>query len=164
MSLVVAKVTKGKATMLTDRIAVTGTDKDILRWPKMFSPDKDTMVGWVGSIRAGQILEYSDWPTNNALTGKAYAVTVIVPFIRKIMANCTEADKKEFEETTFLLASSRGLFRIYGDMQVLQSKHDFDAIGSGSQIALGAMFSGASLRLAIQATESFITTVDSGIR
>lgn len=118
--------------------------KEIRKDTKLFTtgPTNEYVIGFSGCYRAGQILRYMvTWPEYPSPDSDPetleFFVKQIVPKIQNALAahwqNRTDGDTVEI-----IIAVEDRFVVIPNDLQVA-IVHDFAAIGSGSQIAIGAM-------------------------
>lgn len=102
------------------------------------------IFGFCGSFRMGQLLQYTlKLPKHPA--GKPdfkYLVNEFIDAVRDcIMTENKKAGSKKDEELyPYFLFGYRGqLYGVQGDYQVSKPEEGFDAVGSGADIAMGAM-------------------------
>ena len=101
-----------------------------------------------GSPRIAQLIEFTlslpKHPDDYSVEG--YMVTFVVDALRQCFLDGGHV-KKENEEEAFdshLLIGYRGhLFTIGSDFQVLETRDGYAAVGSGQEVALGALFATA---------------------
>lgn len=133
----------------------------------------DFVVGFTSSYRMGQLLLHQFFPKgpNNYDDLENYMNTIFVEEVRMLFKTfgVTRVVESVEQGGEFLVAYKDRLFMIAGDFQVSESLQNFDAIGSGANLALGALhavekFSPGSsskvkLTTALEAAESFNITV-----
>lgn len=135
----------------------------------------DFLIGFSGSFRLGQIARYHFHPPSYTRSDRtydiAYMVRHFVPALREALSVHGFDTSGQGDEWAMLVGVSQQIYRIDHDFQVGQSTFQFDAIGAGDQIALGAMLmqlgteSGRdTTRLAIFAAETFSQHVRGPIR
>lgn len=107
-------------------------------------------IGYCGSGRLGQILTYHmemDDPPLGA-DEHAWAVRTFVDALRctleeyghlRIESDGERANLESMGDSRFLLAVRGRLFSVYEDFEVLEHEHVFDTVGSGEEVAFGAM-------------------------
>ena len=111
----------------------------------------DAVIGFAGSFRMGQILQYTKGLLDvNAQCTHKYMVTKFIPRVIEIFDK-SGFIKRDDEGTvtgdTFLLAYRTKLFQIDNDFQVAESLCGYDAIGSGYEYALGSLSSTENLKV-----------------
>ena len=144
--------------------------------PKMFKltiQRKDgpieALIGFAGCFRAPQLLQHTlvvpEWTHGSA---ESYLVSKFVPEAIKVLAKNDLGNKENpFGVCQLLLAFDGHIFVIESNGQVLESATRFSAIGSGSEVALGAAHallyskkpSWIIAEKALYAAEAFKTTV-----
>lgn len=120
------------------------------RDPKVVELSDLVSIGYCGSGRLGQILTYhvgiSDPPLG--ADEHEWAVVEFVDALRGALEECghlrieSDGDRANLEsmgDSNFLLAVRGRLFSVYEDFEVLEHDYVFDAVGSGEEVAVGAM-------------------------
>jgi ATP-dependent protease HslVU (ClpYQ) peptidase subunit len=110
--------------------------------PKVFKRGK-FLIGYTTSFRMGQLLEHwLDVPSRpDGQKGQVYMVKEFVERVRELFKDKGFATVKNSNEKggTFLVGYNGCLYTIHGDFQVAELSDGFDAVGCGSEFALGAM-------------------------
>lgn len=133
---------------------------------KVFTNGK-MLIGACGSFRMLQLLHYSltppDYHTDVDLY--KYMVTDFIGAVRSCLRAGGWAKRENEVESggTFLVAFNRRLFQVQDEYSVVESAEGYDAIGSGADLALGALYASAGygqtpeerIRLALEAAEKF---------
>jgi len=133
------------------------------------------LVGHTGSPRAMQVVRYSTALPRYSRKSDAtsFMVNRMVP---RLMVDLSEQGYARNDagrihiEDIFLMMFNGRIFSIWSDFQVFEPTHDFFAVGSGSQTALGALMSSADLEpeervySAIEAAMEFTTNVGGSIK
>lgn len=102
-------------------------------------------IGFAGSYRMGQVLQYKlDVPAQrDSQSDHEYMVTTFIDAVRKLFDKNgilgVDKENKEFGGL-FLVAYKNELYTVDYDFQVGHSKETFTAIGSGGEVALGALY------------------------
>jgi ATP-dependent protease HslVU (ClpYQ) peptidase subunit len=100
----------------------------------------DFLIGYVGSVRSGQILRPELFPLDSTSIA---SVLHLPDYIRLHFETygCLSRDDDQSQMTTsnFLIASKDGLFEILADYQINEVPK-YTAIGSGSNFAFGSLF------------------------
>lgn len=129
------------------------------------------VVGFSDSFRMGQILRWGFDPPQPPANGRLerFMCTTWIDTLRQALKDGGWAKKDAEQEIggTFLVGVAGRLFRIESDYQVGQVDHEYAAIGSGEQPALGALAATARLgwgpkrrvRAALEAAELHIGSV-----
>ena len=142
MTCIVGLEYDGKVYMGGDSAAVANGNLQLSDTPKVFKKQK-LLIGYTWSFRMGQIIQYAksfpkikEYPDNYA-----YLVKSFVPFIRSLLkdAGWLIIEKSRDEGGQFLVGLRGELFEINSDFSVLKMMDGFDAVGSGSYYALGAL-------------------------
>lgn len=105
----------------------------------------DFIMGFAGSFRVGQLLRYaSDLPEqSNKKDDMAYMVTDFVDSIKNAQRDhgALRRDSEiEEHDAEFLVGYKGKLYIIESDFQVCRPIENYAAIGSGAQVALGALY------------------------
>lgn len=169
MTAIVGLVHRGVVHIGGDSAGVDGMALVVRADAKVFRK-KGYVFGFTSSFRMGQLLRYSLKLPEPKRDLDAFMATTFVDALR----DCLKAggfagkDNEREEGGTFLVGVRGRLFTVYGDYQVGQSADGFAAVGSGDQVALGALFATAGTGLgprrrvigALKAAERF----NSGVR
>lgn len=106
-------------------------------------------MGGVGTARASQIIQYADIIDKNEFSPTTeYIITSLVPIIATTLkANGIVIDPTPESELTgitipnaFIFAYGNKAWLIWHDLSVQEITEDYLAIGSGSEVAKGALF------------------------
>lgn len=137
---------------------------------KVFLHD-DFIYGFCSSFRAGQVLKYKFVePVNDGLDVDEYLHGPWMSELRKTIVEngCLTSDNGIELGSNFMVGYSGRLFIVESDFQIAESVLDFVSIGSGSDFALGSLFTvderwpaEDKIRTALLAAESFTGTVKS---
>lgn len=105
------------------------------------------LIGIAGCFRMGNLLRYAFDPPALPVDDadlERYMVAEFVPAVRAVLENGgqrkKEAEVESMAEGSFLVGVRGRLFQIGDDFQVGRNAAGYDAIGSGSLIALGALY------------------------
>lgn len=146
-----------------DSAGVAGLNMTVRSDPKVFV-NGPMVFGFTSSFRMGQVLAHAlKVPTQpKDKTDFAWLVTDFVDVVRAIFSAKGWDEKKDNRQIggDFLIGYKGNLYRIADDFQIGKSARDFDAIGCGGEVALGAMFATtgapeARLRTALKAAQQF---------
>ena len=125
-----------------DSAASAGHSIAVRRDPKVFRIGKAMLCGFQDSFRMGQILRYHVTPPRRKArqTDIGYLVTQFVPRIREAFAAHGYGETIAGQETggAFIIGYRGGLYHIDSDYQVGTYADDYFALGSGSDLVLGA--------------------------
>lgn len=109
---------------------------------KVFNRNGFTM-GFCGSFRMGQVLRFNLVATQqpDGMDDYEYMVTTFVEDVRKVLKRAGYSHVKNNVETggNFLVAYREALYEVEEDFQVGSSTRTYSCIGSGEEIASGAM-------------------------
>ncbi len=142
MTCIVGLEYDGKVYMGGDSAAVANSNLQLTDTPKVFEKQK-MLIGYTWSFRMGQIIQYAktvpeikEYPDNYE-----YLVKSFVPFLRNIFkdAGWLIVEKSRDEGGQFLIGLRGELFEITSEFAVLRMADGFNAVGSGSYYALGAL-------------------------
>lgn len=101
------------------------------------------IFGFTSSYRMGQLLRYTfKPPIQKCKDDYEYMVKDFIPAIQKCFEKggfLTEKDKEK-HGGTFLVGYKGSLYNIEGDFQVGKSSFNYDAVGCGYELALGALY------------------------
>lgn len=167
MTCIVAIKKDGAVYMGADSAAVGGLSLTVRADPKIYK-NGDYIFGFTSSFRMGQLLGHAFVPPfpykHLGLTIEKFMSTVFVDAVRKCLKDGGYARKDNETESggLFLVGFEGRIFRIDSDYQVGESSHDFESVGCGSDIALGALWAlhedvppSARIRVALAAAEQF---------
>jgi len=181
MSLVVVIKDKDRVIMGADKQASTGATKDHAAtkvWEVRDLPD--AIMGGVGSMRVNQIIQYSDIIDKNDLMYGVTTEFIIKSLVPTLLATlesngicCTIQDddlpaKAKVIPNTFVFAYEDRAWVIWSDLSVIEIDNYF-AIGSGSEVANGALYATPTLNpferivTSIEAAAEVTLFVDNGI-
>jgi len=150
MSLVVAIKHKDRFVIGADKQVSTGLNKDhtaIKLWTLSELPD--AVMGSVGTIRAMQVIQYSDIIDKNCFGEEITTEFIVKSLVPTIIATlegngveCSEGDEKKsikYMPNSFIFAIKDKAWLIWNDLSVTEIT-DAMAIGSGSDIAKGVLY------------------------
>ena len=142
MTCIVGLEHDGKVYMGGDSAAVANGNLQLTDTPKVFKKD-GLLIGYTWSFRMGQVIQYSDaFPELKAHPDNySYLIESFVPFLRSEFktAGWLKVENSQDEGGQFLAGVRGELFEINSDFSVLKMIDGFDAVGSGSHYALGAL-------------------------
>lgn len=127
--------------------------------PKVFRIGNSLVIGSAGSARHKQILkeffklEVRDDPRQWLREGnqrmqeknpEQWMLRVFIPHLRKLFEDHawwqTHRERAELDETFMLVGVSNQLFAVWTDLQIERTLHGYHAIGSGSEVARGSLY------------------------
>lgn len=148
MTCIVGIVDNGMVYIGGDSAGSDGYNVTIRKDDKVFVKE-DMAFGFTDSFRMGQILKYDfDIPfTKASQDPMEYMVKTFIPGLRTCLSSGGFAKKDNNVEKggEFFVGYKSRLFRIQSDFQVGESHDKFDAIGSGAEIARGALYATQTL-------------------
>jgi ATP-dependent protease HslVU (ClpYQ) peptidase subunit len=162
MSCIVGICQNGKVYMGADSAGVcpkTGA-LQLRKDPKVFK-NGEYLIGVAGSWPVAQELRYAKLPVDDPADAFEYMTQVFLCELRLILS---KLPKEDYE----LLVGFRGrLFHLYGSEQVSEEIADYEACGSGAQVARGALYAWENLVMpteeriegALRAAERFCSGV-----
>jgi hypothetical protein len=126
-----------------DSAGVGGLSLTIRKDPKVFI-NGDFIIGFTSSFRMGQLLHYS-WkpPKQNKKDIKTFIYTDVINSIRKCFKDggYLQKDREAEQGGRFLIGYKGHLFEVDSDFQIGYFHDNFHAVGCGSDIALGSLYS-----------------------
>ena len=151
MSLVIAIKDKDRIVLGADKQASTGGTKDHTN-TKIWKVEElpGAIMGSVGSARASQIIQYSQIIDKNLINSKSdidieFIVRVLAPTLAAglkangIVVDSSDGAKCDLMPNAFIFAYKDKAWTIWHDLSVSEMDEYF-AIGSGSEVARGALF------------------------
>lgn len=173
MTCIVALRHDDKVYVGGDSAAVSGWDVSERADSKVFW-NKEFLIGFAGSYRFGQIMQYHFSPPSDdgmaSYTLKHYPMKYMCVYFIPALRACLKENgflKSENEQEGTgngycIVAHGTGMFRIDSDFQVAVPADPFMAIGSGNDLALGALYATSRKRdprkrllLALEASAKF---------
>jgi hypothetical protein len=147
MTCIAGIAEEGRVYVMGDSAGVAGLDLTVRRDEKVFF-NGPFLTGFTSSFREGQRLRYSLTVARQAAGGDEggrdahrYLSTLFVDAVRQCFKDGGCAGEEDGREKggTFLLGYRGRLYRVGCDYQVGESRDDYDAVGCGENIALGAL-------------------------
>jgi ATP-dependent protease HslVU (ClpYQ) peptidase subunit len=143
MTCIVGLVRDGRVYLGGDSASNSNDCITIVKNPKVFRKGEFVM-GYTSSWRMGQLIQYHFIPPERALQQDVmeYMVTSFIGGIRNLFkeGGWAKVESNQEHGGSFLVGYQGRLFTIHGDYQVAESANPYEAIGSGANIALGALF------------------------
>jgi len=151
--------------------AATGGSQVTIRKDKKVFFVQDFLIGCCGSARMRQLLQYALVPPayDPTMDVERYMVTDFIDAVRQRFKDGGFAQREEEQERagTFLVGFHKRLFSVMADYQLIEPLDGYYAIGTGDDVALGALFATQNLDmrpqhridLALQAAAHLITEV-----
>lgn len=144
MTCIVGLVDKRNVYIGGDSASVAGWTSRVTRLPKVFRRGP-FLIGYTTSFRMGQLLQHA---LVVPLQGEErddmrFMVTVFVECVRTLLKDKGVAKVESNAESggQFLVGYRGHLYSVQQDFQVNEMADGFDAVGSGSEYALGALAS-----------------------
>ena len=162
MTCIVGLVDKGDVYIGGDSAGIAGLSISIRTDEKVFG-NGPFIMGFTSSFRMGQLLRYKFSPPAQTVHqgDMEYMVTSFVDACRTCFSQNGFGDKDATHGGTFLVGYKGNLYTIEADHQVGQTMRPFNAVGCGSDLALGAMYATEGLdpekrvNLALEAASTF---------
>jgi ATP-dependent protease HslVU (ClpYQ) peptidase subunit len=141
MTCIVGLVDKGDVYIGGDSAGVAGLSLSIRADEKVFG-NGPFIMGFTSSFRMGQLLRYKFAPPAQTIhqDDMEYMVTSFIDAARTCFSQNGFGDKDATIGGTFLVGYKSKLYTVESDYQVGIPKITFDAVGCGSDLALGAMY------------------------
>lgn len=166
MTCIVGLVHNGDVYIGGDSAGVAGLSITIRSDEKVFG-NGPFIMGFTTSFRMGQLLRYKLAPPAQTVhqNDMEYMVTSFIDACRTCFSQNGFGDKDASVGGNFLVGYHGKLYNIEGDYQVGVPKLPFDAVGCGSDLALGAMFAteGLSPEKRINAALMAASTFSAGV-
>src|SRR5262249_25546320 len=121
------------------------------------------VFGFTDSFRMGQLIRYAFDPPSPTERLDKFMATTFIDALRTCLKEGGYARKESEQESagTFLVGVAGRPFRSGSDYQVGESVDAYDAVGSGDDLALGALYATSDrrpkerIRIALSAAERF---------
>jgi ATP-dependent protease HslVU (ClpYQ) peptidase subunit len=148
MTCIVGLVDKGTVYIGGDSAGVAGLSISIRNDEKVFH-NGPFIMGFTTSFRMGQLLRYKFDPPVQTVQqdDMEYMVTTFIDTARTCFKENGFGDKEATTGGTFLVGYRKKLYTINSDFQVGIPADPFDAVGSGSDLALGAMYASQKTKM-----------------
>lgn len=142
MTCIVGLVDNGSVYIGGDSAGVAGLSISIRSDEKVFQ-NGPFIMGFTTSFRMGQLLRYKFDPPQQTVgqTDMQYMVTDFIDGVRRCFAANGFGDKDATSGGTFLVGYKGKLYVIQSDYQVGIPSELYDAVGCGTDLALGSLFS-----------------------
>lgn len=148
MTCVIGLIEKGRVYIGADSAAVAGWTRRKTLLRKVFRRGP-FLIGYTTSFRMGQLLEHQLQVVKQEEneTDMAYMVNRFIEATRSLLKERGFAKVESNNESggQFLVGYKGRLYSVESDFQVGEMAEGFDAVGSGSDYALGAMSALAKL-------------------
>jgi ATP-dependent protease HslVU (ClpYQ) peptidase subunit len=149
MTVIVGVEHEGNVYLGGDSAAVSGWTLQRAADPKVFRHANGFLLGYAGSFRLGQLLRSAFRPPPPAV-GEGADAYLAGPFMEALRAMAKEygykaatesptGDRHSSDRWSLLLAFDQRLYGVHSDLQVTRMAEGYGAIGSGDDIALGAL-------------------------
>lgn len=163
MTCIVGLVDKGNVYIGGDSAGVSSLSISIRADEKVFI-NGPFIMGFTTSFRMGQLLRYKFTPPKQTIDvdDMKYMVTEFIDSCRKCFVDNGFGTAKGDDGGNFLVGYNGCLYNIDVDFQVGIPVNQFDAVGSGEDLALGAMFATKKIKkpedrikMALEAASAF---------
>lgn len=143
MTCVVAFKHEGDVWMGADSAGVdTNLGLVTRKDPKIYRVG-EFLLGFTSSFRMGQLLGHALNVSKRhpSISVELYMATTFIDAVRHTLkaGGYARIDNGEESGGTFLVAYEGRIFNVSSDFQVGESVHDYDAVGCGAAVALGAL-------------------------
>ncbi len=148
MTAIVGLTHRGAVFIGGDSAGVSGLSLSVRADAKVFRTGR-YLFGFTTSFRMGQLIRYSLKPTRPKGDLDRFMTTKFIDAVRDCLkaGGWARKDNEREEGGTFLVGVGGQLFTVYDDYQVAKAADGYAAVGSGDQIALGALYATAKLDL-----------------
>lgn len=171
MTCIVGLESEGRVWLGGDRAAVDQSHYlSHCEQPKVFRR-AEMVFGYTTSFRMGQLIQYrlAVPEIGDGQSLDEYMATKFIDAVRSCLKDggYTKVDCSRETIGTFLVGARGQLYVVDDDYNVRRDNGGFNAVGSGTSVALGSMHSTAKLRMhprerlgmALEAASTFVTTV-----
>lgn len=166
MTCIVGLVHDGDVYIGGDSAGIAGLSVSIRADEKVFG-NGPFIMGFTTSFRMGQLLRYKFAPPAQTVhqTDMEYMVTSFIDAVRQCFAGNGFGDKDASVGGNFLVGYKGKLYNIESDHQVGIPKLAYDAVGCGTDLALGALYAteGLTPEQRINAALSAASTFSAGV-
>lgn len=140
MTCIVGIQEKNVVWIGADSAGTNGRMDQRIRADKKVFVKGEFIVGFCGSFRAGQLLtcNLEVPPQPEDVDDFTFLVNEFTAAVRKCLAPL-EKDDPDSMHPNFLFGYRGNLYGVEGDYQISRSEDKFDAVGSGADIAMGAL-------------------------
>lgn len=169
MTCIVGVVENGTVYIGGDSAGSNSIHQLTIRKDKKVFRNGDFLIAGTGPFRLIQLLRYSFEPPKRETDDiERYMATTFVDAIRecfKAGGYAWKSSERESFEGKFLIGYQNRLFIIEGDYQVEEATYPYNAVGSGTDVALGVLYATPDIQamkrveLALKAAEQHNTTV-----
>jgi ATP-dependent protease HslVU (ClpYQ) peptidase subunit len=170
MTCIVGLEQDGKVYIGGDSAGVSGTNLCVRADEKLFR-NGPFIIGFTTSFRMGQLLRYKLCPPVHPeeMNVDEFMTTIFIDEVRRCLRNGGYARRKEEQESagTFMIGYRGKLFVIESDYQVGRAVDGIGAVGSGAQVAIGALHAQTAttaLNCGLCATSQCNLTAESKVR
>lgn len=143
MTCIVGITDQGNVYIGGDSAAVGGYVVTIRADPKVFRIGS-FLIGFTTSFRMGQLIRYAFHPPEipEGMDVFQYMVTLFIESLRECLKAGGYAQRNADQESggSFLVGYAGRLFSVDTDYQVAESASEYAAVGSGAEVALGALY------------------------
>jgi ATP-dependent protease HslVU (ClpYQ) peptidase subunit len=147
MTVVVGLVRDNKVYMGSDSCCTMNDLEKTLVHPKVIKLNDQMLVGYAGTLRGAQLMEYTDWlPKYDSSSGMDLRNYICVDFIDGLMSLLRENHYVEnnlgveAHNDIFLVGIQGRLFCIDCEFQVVETTAPYCCIGSGASYAYGSLY------------------------
>lgn len=147
MTCIVGLVDKGVVYIGGDSAGIAGLSISIRADEKVFG-NGPFIMGFTSSFRMGQLLRYKLAPPAQTVhqDDMEYMVTSFIDSCRTCFSQNGFGDKEGSVGGSFLVGYKGKLYTVESDYQVGIPRLEYDAVGSGADLALGAMYATEGLK------------------
>jgi ATP-dependent protease HslVU (ClpYQ) peptidase subunit len=164
MTCISAVAKDGMVCMGSDSAGVAGLFLTVRKDPKIYRVG-EFLFGFTTSFRMGQLLGYKFVPPHHhsEWSAERYMTTEFIDSLRDTLKSggYARADNGVESAGVFLVGYRGRIFKVEADYQVGESEEEFDAVGCGAELALGALYATRPwsphdrVRMALAAAEAF---------
>ncbi|MFG2968147.1 MULTISPECIES: hypothetical protein [unclassified Streptomyces] len=148
MTVIVGLVHRKRVHLAGDSAGSSGSQLTIRRDPKVFT-NGPYALGFTTSFRMGQLLQHAFEAPHPEGDLARFMATTFINAVRTCLkeGGWARKDSEQEQAGTFLVGVHGRLFEIYDDYQVGEPVGGYTAVGSGDDLALGALHATAHLGL-----------------
>lgn len=143
MTCIVGLIDNGKVYIGGDSCVSRGYVQQTMSSPKVFR-NGHFLIGYSGSLRMAELLRFAFSPPEHPkdISTERYFATLFADALRTTLKDAGNATKNNEQESStgyFLVGYQGRLITIEADYSFTEVADGWDAIGSGNEVALGAM-------------------------
>lgn len=162
MTCIVGIEHKGYVYMGGDRCSSNESIKVSVDRSKVFI-NKDVIIGFTDSFRFGDILQYHYFPAKRPkkFSDDEYLYLILVEQLRELLKEKGYTTVSENNESggNCLIGYKGKLYEVQHDFSLNRTVHGFNAIGSGTDVALGSLYTTSLITPTMDPEQQLLTAL-----